>query len=173
MRKLQTFKPTLLILAALILFPFMSSAQSKDNVELVLPAAIYVDLSTLIFVNNISINYDHPLSETVLLRAGVGTGGSFSAGGDGPSHSGRGILLMANYLTPGKYSHLELGAGLSLNQVTKDYSSKWGEADWKLLPNVVLGYRYHPYSGGVIFRTGVGFTYAFGQFFHVSLGCTL
>ena len=72
-----------------------------------------------------------------------------------------------------KEHHLELGAGLSLNQVTKDYSSKWGEADWKLLPNVVLGYRYHPYSGGVIFRTGIGFTYAFGQFFHVSLGCTL
>ncbi len=75
---------------------------------------------------------------------------------------------MVNVLTSGSSSRFEIGAGGSINRTNED-----GNMQWKILPAFDVGYRYQSYSGGFVFRVGLGYTFAFGYPFYISTGFSL
>jgi hypothetical protein len=164
----------LLSVAWLLLAPGQTKAQQPDSLNVAVPSSWYLDIATLVLEGNGSINYEAPLSKHTLLRVGCGYGYLLGIDNEGTATS-LGLLTMVNFLTSGSNYRFEFGAGGSINRITS--SNNWFRGSetpqWRAYPAVVLGYRYHPYSGGSVFRVGLGFTYAFGTPLYVSFGVSL
>jgi hypothetical protein len=140
-------------------------AQQADTLNRELPQSLYLDLATIIYFGNASINYEFSLRKQWIIRLGVGAGYSLY-GGDKTSV---GLLSMINFITSSNSSHFEVGAGGSINRM-KDYKNK---IEYKIYPAGIAGYRYQSYEGGFTFRTGLGFTFAFGYLLYLSFGTTI
>ena len=120
------------------------------------------------------MNYEMPLSEHALLRVGCGLGYLLGFEPEGMASS-VGALSMVTFLTSGGSYRFEFGVGASINRITSGNNWFHGSAAplWRAFPALLVGYRYHPYSEGSVFRVGLGFTYAFGAPLYVSFGTTL
>ena len=143
-------------------------AQQVDRLNQELPQSIYLDLATTVIVGDASINYELPLQTQWLLRFGIGVGYYVGWETDA-SKTSAGLLSMVNFITDGSSSHFECGAGLSLNRIVNEYDSVY----IKIYPAFITGYRYQAYDSGFVFRTGLGFTFAFGYALYLSFGTTI
>jgi hypothetical protein len=119
-----------------------------------------------------SINYDNLVSNHVALRAGVGyLGLGTSSSGTNYQSVTASILtipLTASYLFssdgPPLSSHkFELGAGLTLVSISGSFSS-FSTSGFGLIGTAILGYRYQPADGGVLFRADVTPWFGSGAF---------
>jgi len=150
----------------LLFFSGRTEAQQADSLNPGVPSSLYLDISTALLMGNASINYEIPLQNNTLLRVGFGPGYIVelfeSRGG-----TSLGLLAMVNFLTSGSAYRFEFGIGGSVNRVEKRTT------EWKALPAIVIGYRYQSYSGGFVFRIGLGYTFSFGFPLYVSVGLTL
>ena len=152
-----------------IVFLFITGrteAQQADSLNPGVPGSLYLDFATILLAGNASINYEIPLQNHTLLRVGFGPGYIVelfeSRGG-----TSLGLLAMLNFLTTGSAYRFEFGIGGSINRIEKRTT------EWRTLPAIVVGYRYQSYSGGFVFRIGLGYTFSFGFPLYVSIGLTL
>lgn len=160
-------KINIYILTILLLhIPLRTDAQQVDSLSPRVPASLYLDIATALLVGNVSINYEAPLQNHMLLRLGFGAG--YYSEWEGESKTSVGLLAMVNFLTTGSSSRFEIGGGGSINR-----NNTGGNMEWKVLPAFDVGYRYQAYSGGFVFRVGLGYTFAFGYPFYISTGFTL
>jgi hypothetical protein len=143
-------------------------AQQVDSINKDIAQSIYLDLATTLIVGEVSVNYELPLQSHWLLRFGIGMGYYIGWETDA-SKTSAGLLSMINFIPGGSSSHFECGAGLSLNRIVDEYDSVY----IKIYPAFDIGYRYQSYEGGFIFRTGLGFTFAFGYLLYLSFGTTI
>ena len=142
----------------------LTIAQQIDSLNQKLPQSIYIDLATIVYDGNASLNFEFSLQKQWLVRVGVGAGYALY-----PEDISIGLLSMINFISSGSSSHFECGAGGSINRI-KNYENKF---EWKLYPAFIVGYRYQAYDGGFVFRTGLGFTFAFGYLLYLSFGTTI
>lgn len=155
------------ILAILLLhIPLRTIAQQVDSLSPGVPASLYLDIATALLVGNVSINYEAPLQDHMLLRVGFGAG--YYLGWETENSTSLGLLAMVNVVTSGSSSRFEIGAGGSINRT---YES--GNMQWKVLPAFAVGYRHQAYSGGFVFRVGLSYTFAFGYPFYIGVGFAL
>jgi hypothetical protein len=61
---------------------------------------------------------------------------------------------MANYLSQGSSSHLELGAGF-LYVLDSPNALPGNKKNERFVPTMTLGYRFQPWDGGFVFRLGI------------------
>ena len=131
---------------------------------------VYFDGSTLLVIGSASLNVEAPLGVSTLLRLGAGLG--YMADNEGGIVPSSGLLAMVSFFTDRTRTGFECGAGGSIVKIHESdgccgYLSSPG---WRLYPSFTLGYRHEPPSGGFLFRTGAGYTYAHGMGPYVSLG---
>jgi|GEM_PF-6090317 len=155
-----------ILIILFLLFPVRTAAQVIESLNPGVPGSLYLDIATALLVGNVSINYEAPLHNQMLLRIGFGVGYYLEWEAEDATSSG--LLAMMNVLTSGSSSRFEIGAGGSINRIYED-----GNMEWKVLPAFDVGYRYQAYSGGFVFRVGLGYTFAFGYPFYISTGFTL
>jgi hypothetical protein len=163
-----------LLVVCLLLASGQTKAQQADSLSVAVPSSFYVDIATMVLGGNGSINYEMTLSKHILLRVGCGLGYLLGFENEGTATS-VGALSMVNFLTSGSNYRFEFGVGASINRIAS--SNNWFHGSetplWRVYPALVVGYRYHPYAGGSVFRVGLGFTYAFGTPLYVSFGVSL
>ena len=139
------------------------------------PGALYLDIATVVLAGNASINFELPIQDNTLLRVGLGRG--YLARFDRGTVQSSGVITMVNFVTSGSDHRFEIGAGGSIVWIDSYNVGVLGirreDPGFIALPAFLLGYRYHPYSGGFLFRFGLGYTYAFGAPLYVSVGSTL
>ena len=157
----------IIIIPAIILFNTIRVCpQTIDSLMHRVPASIYLDLSPLLLAGNISANFEIPWQNHILFRFGLGTG--YLSEWEHGTTTSIGSLAMVNFLTTSSAYRFEFGAGGSLNR-----NNDQGNIEWKIYPAIVFGYRYQEYSGGFVFRTGFGFTFAFGYLLYISFGSSI
>ncbi len=63
-----------LLTILLIHIPARIDAQQVDSLDSCVPASLYLEIATALAVGNVSINYETPLQNHMLLRIGFGAG---------------------------------------------------------------------------------------------------
>lgn len=122
---------------------------------------LYAEVTPLIFIGNISVNYERRINDWLHARVGVGTGFAGIVENSTSASGGNAMLL---YATPTSAHKFEAGAGLSLVTGFGD------NANANLLPAFALGYRHESATGGFFFRAGATWTYSYGFPVQVSFG---
>ena len=158
-----------IVISFLQIFSVRTLAQQTDSLNLRVPESLYLDISTLLLIGNASINFETPFSNHILFRTGLG-GGYVAGILDHSGETSFGLLAMVNFLTAGSSYRFEFGLGASLNKMFKENRDN---SEWKGRPALVVGYRYQSYSGGFVFRIGLGYTFAFGTPLYLSFGWAL
>ncbi len=100
-----------------------------------------------------SLNYDRLVTPNVAARAGVML---FRA--EDNESNGVGVVVapvVVSYLFGEGNSHFEAGLGLGLATASIDHVDFGEEFDQTVYGTGVLGYRYQPETGGVVFRAGL------------------
>lgn len=121
---------------------------------------VFAEVSTILIVGNVSLNYERRLNDWLSARVGVGAGYAmlWTAVGSG---GGTGMLVFTTSRSDSKF---EFGMGVSL--VTTGYDGPEARA----YPAVTLGYRHQRPQGGFVFRVGANWTYLYGIPYQVSFG---
>jgi hypothetical protein len=140
-------------------------AQQVDSLNPGVPGSLYLDVATVLLAGNASINYEISLKKHTLLRIGFGTG--YFSEWETETSSSIGLLVMLNFLTSGSDYRFEYGIGGSINR------NKGETTEWKVLPAFVIGYRYQSYTGGFVFRIGLGYVFSYGFPIYSSVGFAL
>ena len=166
-RNLVVITQILLFAISLLVVTGRTEAQEVDSLPPRIPNALYLDIATIALAGNASINYELPIKQSTLLRIGYGFG--YLVGFDRGDATTSGLLVMANFLTSGGNNRFEIGAGGSVVAIDNYKSKSWTT----VLPAFAIGYRYHPYSGGIVFRMGLCYTYVVGAPLYLSIGTTL
>lgn len=146
-------------------FPDIIEAQQVDSLKPGVPGSLYLEVATILLAGNVSINYEIPLKNHTLLRIGFGTG--YFSEWEHESTTSFGLLAMVNFLTSGSDYRFEYGIGGSINR------NKGETTKWKAFPAFDIGYRYQSYSGGIVFRIGLGYVFSFGFPIYSSVGFAL
>jgi hypothetical protein len=154
-----------ILIILLIHIPGRTEAQEVDSLNPGVPGSLYLDIATVLLAGNASINYEIPLKKHTLLRIGFGSG--YFAEWEEETTTSIGILVMVNFLTSGSDYRFEYGIGGSINRITEETTK------WKALPAFVIGYRYQSYSGGFVFRIGLGYVFSYGFPLYSSAGFAL
>jgi hypothetical protein len=130
------------------------AAQSAGTPAIEPPAAknaFYVELGG----NGIfySVNYDRLITPHVAARAGV----MLFRAEDNASNSVAVAVapVVVSYLFGEGNSHFEAGVGVGLATASIDHVDFGEDFDQTLYGTGVLGYRYQPRTGGVVFRAGL------------------
>ncbi|MFO8233263.1 MAG: hypothetical protein R6U20_11415 [Longimonas sp.] len=132
--------------------PHQAAAQSEMDVEA--NNSIYTELGGTGFLY--TLNYDYRINRDWSARLGAMRAGAFGV-------TFTNIPLTASYLW-GTNHNLEVGLGamylgVSLDTEGDDFG---GISDDTVAGTAIIGYRYQPTDGGIIFRAGI--TPAFGDF---------
>lgn len=123
-----------LIFTSILLANENEKQTNKNNIS---SNSIYLELGGQGI--GLSVNYDYRFHPNWTFRAGA----SFLA-------FGVGLPFSINYLTGYKKSHhLEFGAGLTYAKVSSFFG---GESEKTIIPTFLIGYRFQPKSGGLIFK---------------------
>lgn len=149
----------------LLQFHTLTEAQQVDSLNPGVPGSLYLDIATILLAGNASINYEIPLKKHTLLRIGFGSG--YFAEWEAETTTSIGLLVMMNFLTSGSDYRFEYGIGGSINR------NKGETTKWKVFPAFVIGYRYQSYSGGFVFRIGLGYVFSYGFPLYSSVGFAL
>lgn len=166
-RVLFAFAPHLLIF-----LPTSAAAQPATEPKTSANNAAYLEVGGSAFFY--SLNYERRVGEPVALRVGFSYISSSNKEPSGATQVHRYYLapLTASYLPFGGDHHLELGAGILAGYVT----SKEPIADTApralvrsstngpgAALTVVVGYRYQPREGGLLFRAGLTPIFSFQE----------
>ena len=122
---------------------------------------IYFEITPVVFLGNISVNYERRVTELLHARVGFGAGYVFVVYIGAFAYGGNAMLL---YATPHSDHKFEVGLGMSF------VSGYQGRSDTSFLPAAAIGYRHEPAKGGFFFRAGASWTYGYGLPVQVSLG---
>ena len=122
---------------------------------------VYAEVTPLIFLGNISINYERRVNDWLHARLGVGAGYAWVIVSGIGASGGNAMLI---YATPSSDHKFEAGLGLSF------VTGFGGNPDTNILPALALGYRHEPADGGFFFRGGASWTYSYGFPLQVSFG---
>jgi hypothetical protein len=100
-----------------------------------------------------SVNFDRLLTPRVAARAGL----MFMRAEDEVSNSVEVAVapVVVSYLFGEGSSHFEAGLGVGLATASIDDVDFGGDSDRGVYGTGVLGYRYQPKTGGVVFRAGL------------------
>ncbi len=155
-----TSRPTVVLAAALCAFGASAAPaqQSRDDYP---RNVLYLEVTPLLFIGNVSVNYERRLNPWLSARAGVGAGYVWVVF-TGLGAAGATTMLL--YSSPHTNSKFEAGLGASF------VTAFAGNPDAHLLPAASLGYRHEPISGGFVFRTGLTWVYSYGLPLQVSFG---
>ncbi len=122
---------------------------------------VFAEVTFLLLVGNVSVNYERQLNEWLSARVGVGAGYVWVVTS---GYGGSGVLGMLHYSTPRSEHKFEAGLGASYVS-TGPY-----DPGARVYPSVTLGYRHQPAQGGFVFRAGANWTYLYGAPFQASFG---
>ncbi|MGB0950190.1 MAG: hypothetical protein ACPGU0_08825, partial [Marinirhabdus sp.] len=142
-----------------------------DSIPSMSKNTVYVEGSTLIFINLVYVNYERKFfsspSEKLHLYGRAGFAYINFEGILSPSSDSTGGLLGATLLTGKKNHHFEGQAAIFLGNRRKYHSSRTEEY-FQAIPLLDVGYRYQKPKGGFIFKAklgisgvGIGLGYAF------------
>lgn len=127
-------------------------------------SSVYIEL----FGNGLiySLNFDQLITNHIALRGGIGYIGFGATSSDGSKSVSASILtipLTASYLfssdAPLSNHKFEVGAGVTIISLTGASYRSFGASG--VIGTAIIGYRYQPVDGGVLFRADV--TPFFGQ----------
>jgi hypothetical protein len=122
---------------------------------------LYLEVTPLLFIGNVSVNYERRVNDWLHARVGVGTGYVFLVYAAATAAGGTVMLL---YATPNSDHKFEAGLGVSV------VTTLAGNPGTRVLPALALGYRHESANGGFFFRAGGSLTAAFGFPIQVSFG---
>ena len=122
---------------------------------------MYAEVTPLLVLGNISVNYERRVNDWLHARVGVGAG-YVAAFFSGLGASGGNAMLI--YATPNSDHKFEAGLGVSF------VTGFFGNPGTSVLPALALGYRHEPATGGFFFRGGASWTYSYGFPLQVSFG---
>jgi hypothetical protein len=122
---------------------------------------VYAEVTPLILLGNISINYERRVNDWLHARVGVGAGYAWVIVSGIGASGGNAMLI---YATPNSDHKFEAGLGVSF------VTGFGGNTDTNVLPALVLGYRRESATGGFFFRGGASWTYSYGFPLQVSFG---
>ena len=149
------------VLAAVLWATAVTAAPAQARRDDYPRNVVYLEVTPLLFIGNVSVNYERRLNDWLSARAGIGAGyvwvifsGLSAAGG----------TTMLLYSSP--HSDYKLEAGLGLSYVT----GFGGNPDTHVLPAASIGYRHEPAQGGFFFRTGATWVYSYGFPLQISFG---
>lgn len=120
---------------------------------------VYVELATMLLTGSISMNYERAILPSLGLRAGYGTAWMFE---HDVIECGQ---IMVNYFV-GEDHRLEIGFGVAVSSA----DATGAGVNSNTVPAFALGYRYQPWTGGLLFRAGGAWSYAYGFPVQISLG---
>lgn len=128
--------------------------------------AVYLDVSTALFIGAISLNYEHTWGD-IGFRVGFGAGGAASEIEVGDGYGG---MAMLNVF-PLDDHKLEFGFGASVMWVSR-FGSRFASDPRRtqLYPAGAICYRVQPSDGGVFLRLGLSYVYYLGTPVTVSIG---
>jgi len=122
---------------------------------------VYLEVTPLIFLGNVSVNYERRVNEWLHARVGVGAGYVWVFFSGLGAAGGNAMLL---YATPHNEHKFEGGLGVSF------VTGFAGSPTTNILPAVAIGYRHESANGGFFFRGGGSWTYSYGFPLQVSFG---
>lgn len=168
--KSESTMKNILITATLCWALFFGAAGSLAAQESTIPApdreprftaynVIYAELATMLLTGSISLNYERAILPNLSLRAGYGMAWMFE---HDVIKCGQ---VMANYFVGGDH-RLEIGFGVSISNT----DATGAGVNSNTIPAFALGYRYQPWTGGVMFRAGGAWSYGYGFPVEISLG---
>lgn len=131
---------------------------------------LHVELSTLILVKGISINYEFFFDPRFALRVGYGASAVWAPT---DSKSAHGPLAAFTFLHG--YNHnLEVTLGVSVVDAGGREPPVGGSlgSGWWATPVAFVGYRYQPRSGGLVCRAGAGLGGGYGVGATIGIGGT-
>lgn len=152
----------IVLLATMVCGPLLAQSDLGSSTESGRNPAmnvVYLEGAGILLTGALSLNYERMISTEFSLRLGYGVGWMIE---HDPLEC---VQFTANYFLGGDHK-FEICAGFCVTSA----DATGAGFNSRVIPACALGYRYQPVDGGLLFRAGGAWTYAYGFPIEVSLG---